>query len=176
MKSYYYFIKSPHNFGVRDVVFRVSVGSSERDQRYLTLVRTWANATGAYFKIRSRQSSNTVHRMAESLFPDSKCPSLLLHFESVSIAQLNQAINNWSWSQYENKKEVDRNQLHIFNIFMPSSMISNAAKGAKRVCKSVSRKYLSDEVSESPLFAAINFGLILLLFLFTAFIDKVFGF
>lgn len=176
MKSYYYFVRNPHKFSVKDVVFRVSVGSSQRDLIKLALVQEWSRDSGAYFKIQSDQSSRAVHNLAENLFPDSKCPSMLLHWEKLSISQLYRSIIDWSWDLYENNTEICQGQHHILNLFLPSSLISKSVKASKRVCQSVSRKYLSDEVSESPLFAAINFGLILLLFLFTAFIDKVFGF
>lgn len=173
MKQYYCFIREPYRFTTDSVVYTVSVGSSQRERAKLELVRLWCLDAGAYFKMRSDDVQTTIDNLAETMFPSIDFPRLLLRRKYVTISELYRLIVDWSWSEIESDYSVTPAFLHQFKNTSMASLFIKTSKGAKTVCQTVTRKYLSDEVDNSPLFAAVNFGLIVALFLFTSWIDSL---
>lgn len=173
MKQMFYFIREPHKFTPDSVVYTVAVGKSQREKIKCELVRQWCHDTGAYFNPRSVNADIALDNLASSLFPSMRDARVLLRTKMVSVSQLYKLIINWSWDEIENDYSVSSAYTHQLQSLSLSNIFVKSAKGVKTCCQSVTRQYLSDDVCESPLFAAFNFGLILALFLFASWIDSL---
>lgn len=101
MKSYYYFVRQSTDFCHDDVVYKVGVGISKRDQTKLCLIETYCEDCGLYFQKVSATSDQAILNLAESLWPNSKCALLMLKTASISISDLYSRIVDDRWSDIE---------------------------------------------------------------------------
>lgn len=101
MKSYYCFIRNYGRMCPGSFVYRVAVGSSDREQIKLALVREFCNQVGCYFKKWSTQVDTSV-QLAKAQWLNGK-PTLATPFfhPSVTISELYDMILDDSFDLFE---------------------------------------------------------------------------
>lgn len=67
MERYYVLIDEPAQVTLQSKFFTIAVGDTERCQRQLEWLRSWAWEHGCYFMLRSRATDVFMLRIAESL-------------------------------------------------------------------------------------------------------------
>lgn len=173
MKHYYYFIRQTGKFSPEDFVYKVAVGSSQRDQVKLELVRQYAADCGMYFHEVSTESDNALDLLASSLFKGTRFSRLFLKTCRTDITTLYRTIIDWSWQDLEASQFNSSMWFRQMMCADPKYMPIMSKSRAKPSTATEQRKNLSADMSQCPQFVAINFGLILFLFLLDSFVNAL---
>lgn len=173
MKSYYYFVRNLNGFNSDDVVYKVAVGVSFKDVAKMSLVQEYAKDCGMYFEIVSNKSDAAIGQLAKSLFAGSSFPEMYLRTAVVSIHELYKMILDDSFITFEKNLGFPRQQAQLLSHFSPSFKLRNSPSSCITFCPSLRRKYLSQRESTDFTRACIGFGLILGLFLLSAYLEGI---
>ena len=173
MKSYYYFVRNLNGFSPNDVVYKIAVGVSFKDVAKMSLVQEYSKDCGMYFEIVSPKSDAAVSQLAKSLFVGSSFPELYLRTAVVSIHELYRMILDDSFTAFEKNLGFPRHQAQLISHFSPSFKLRNSPSSSNTICHTLRRKYLSQSESADLTRACIGFGLILGLFLLSAYLEGI---
>lgn len=173
MKSYYYFVRNLNGFSSNDVVYKVAVGVSFKDVAKMSLVQEYAKDCGMYFEVVSNKSDAAIGQLAKSLFAGSSFPEMYLRTAVVSIHELYKMILDDSFTAFEKNLSFPRQQAQLLSHFSPSFKLRNSPSSCITFCPSLRRKYLSQRESADFTRACIGFGLILGLFLLSAYLEGI---
>lgn len=173
MKTKYCFIRNPHHFTREDVVYVVYVGTSEREQVLLTLISEYVKDTGIYFKKWSNTVDITLLELRSHLFPNSIQTRFYLRTASVNVSDLYRLIIDDSWSSFEETLTTPTAKFHLISMLSPTFFFANSPVGKKSFASSAKRKNLSQNGDSELVSAVVNFGLILVLFLFAGYLEGV---
>lgn len=147
MKSYWYFVRRVGDFKHNDVVCKVSVGASRREQIKCALVQEFAKDCGLYFHKVDEQSDKAILLLASSLFPDVNNPLLLLRTHTLSICELYSRIVDDAWSDIENDAAIKQGFFQLISIFDPRYYLNPSQIPSITACPSGKRKNLSTLMS-----------------------------
>lgn len=173
MKSYYYFVRNLNGFSSDDVVYKVAVGVSFKDVAKMSLIKEFAKDCGMYFEIVSPKSDAAVSQLAKSLFAGSSFPELYLRTAVLSVHELYRLIVDDSFITFEKNLGFPRQQAQLISHLSPSFKLRNSPSSSITICPSLRRKYLSQRESADFSRACIGFGLILGLFLLSAYLEGI---
>ena len=171
MKSYWRFVREPHNFTARSVLYVVSVGTQRSEQTKLALVQEYCKDVGYYFQKVSDESDKAIEYLKDSI--RGNCPRWAFMFRSttLTIEELYAAIIDDTFESIE-KNLVEPRQLFLFKSAIdPRFYFKNQSKKVLLSCHPYRRKHLSPSDGSFTLREAINFGLILILFLLAGWME-----
>lgn len=171
MKSYYYFVRDLSHFQAESVVYKVAVGSSDREQAKHALLKEYARDCGFYYQIVSDTSDKAIGMLAEGVFHKGAASRILIRIASVSVSQLYRMAIEDSFAKFEARMTFQPAYFHIlscFGIILKSPAVSLRGKAGKPVRQ---RKNLSHDKKMSPKEAICAFGLILIIFLIAGFLE-----
>lgn len=171
MKHYFYFVRNLNGFSSDDVVFKVAVGTSMRDQVKMELVRQFANDCGMYFHQVSEESDRAIDLLSKSLFPGTAFSLLYLKRANVTISELYRMILDDSLLQFEKCLAENRNKFRLLSQLSPSFFFLNHTHKCITTCQPYRRKYLSQREGMENTHALIGFCLILALFLLSGYLE-----
>lgn len=69
MKTYYYYVQMAGKMTPGQIVFKVAVGKSLREQTKAALIEQYAKDCGYYFHVVSEQSDNALRLMSKGIIP-----------------------------------------------------------------------------------------------------------
>ena len=173
MKRLFWFVRNLNGFGSDDVVYKVAVGSSIREQAKLTLVQEYAKDCGMYFKVVDDDSDRSIRLLANSLFRGSSFSMLYLRRANVSIDDLYSLIIDDSFDSFEKSVSFSRNHARLLSLLSPSSFWYQNQSPSNTICQPYRRKYLSHRESRSIPDLLIKCGLILGLFLLSGYLENL---
>lgn len=101
MKSYYCFIRNYGCMCPGSFVYRVSVGTSDREQIKLALVREFCNQVGCYFKKWNTQVDASVQLAKSAWLKDKPALATPFFHPSVTISELYDMIMDDSFDLFE---------------------------------------------------------------------------
>lgn len=78
------------------VFFNVAVGDCSRDRRAKAYIDELAQSTDYFWHIRDLETSDFVHNVARSLYPDAVMPLMELRTHAISVTALARAIKDGS--------------------------------------------------------------------------------
>lgn len=173
MKRHYWFVRQMHQFGVDDVVYKVSVGSSMREHAKLELVKQYCKDCGMFFSLVDDDSDKAIELLANSLFPNSSFSMLYLRRANVSISQLYDMIVDDSFKVYEDALTFTHAHALLLSILSPTSYYAQAHNQCNTTCQPYRRKYLSHTDSTEIQGVLLKCGLILALFLLSGWLEHL---
>lgn len=171
MKHYYYFIRKAGRFEPDDVVYKISAGSSTREQTKLALIREYCKDCGLYFAEVSVKSDSSIEKLAESLFHKGIVSKLFLRIRSISVIECYRRIIDDSFQSFEDSSPERQSFFHQLSTVSFHFLPTNSSPKARKVCPGVPRKHLSRKMEMSVQGAVFNFGLILAVFILCAWLE-----
>lgn len=173
MKRHYWFVRQMHQFGVDDVVYKVSVGSSMREHAKLELVKQYCKDCGMFFSLVDDDSDKAIELLANSLFPNSSFSMLYLRRANVSISQLYDMIVDDSFKVYEDALTFTHAHALLLSILSPTSYYNQAHNQCNTTCQPYQRHYLSHIDRTEVKDVLLKCGLILGLFLLSGWLEHL---
>lgn len=173
MKSYFWFVRQMHGFGVDDVVYKVSVGSSMREQAKLALVQEYAKDCGMYLERVSDSSDMAISNLAKSLFKDSSLANLYLRRANLTISQLYKIIIDDSFEKFEKSVTFSHSHALLLSLISPSSFYHQKQSHSNTICQPYRRKNLSQSGGNEITNVLIKAGFILALFLLSGYLEHL---
>ena len=171
MKHYYYFIRKAGKFDPDDVVYKVAAGSSTREQTKLALIREYCKDCGLYFAQVSAQSDSSIEKLAESLFNKGIVSKLFLRIRTISVTECYRRIIDNSFQSFEDSSSECPSFFHQLSTVSFNFLPSKSSPKAEKDCPGVTRKHLSRKMEMSVQGAVFNFGVILAVFIFCAWLE-----
>lgn len=171
MKSYYYFVRTVGHFQADDVVYKVAVGTSDREQAKHALLKEFCRDSGFYYEKVSDSSDKAVDLLAEGVFHRGPVSRVLLRFATISVSELYKMAVDDSFARYEAKMACLPAYFHILGCF--GVILKNPAGSLREKANKPSRqrKNLNHKKMMSPKEAVCVFGLILIIFLVAGFLE-----
>lgn len=165
MKKYFRFVREPHNFTARSVIYVVAVGKSRAEQTKLALVKEYCKDVGFYFQSVSPESDKAIELLKDRI--RGNCPRWRFFFRTCkcTINELYAMIIDDTFAQVEDNLTEQRGFFLFKSYIDPNFYFQNQSKKVLLSCHPSGRKHLSQKGSKVTMSAIINFGLILALFL-----------
>ena len=170
MKKNYLFARNLGKFSREDVLYIVSVGSSQREQVKLSLVQEYCKDCGIYFQPVSDRTDKVIANLASSLFSGCLWPSLMVFKATVSINQLYKMIVDDSFIAFEMTLHHQRHFFHLMRHIDPHFQHHFPVSQSNTLLPPKRRKNLKSTERESIGQAIIGFCLILLTFVVAGYI------
>lgn len=164
MKSYYCFIRDLGNMQVGSFVYHVAVGTSDRDQTKLALVREYAKDCGFYFHIRSEQTRIALENARRRFVNGYESWREPFNHAKVSISELYKMIIDDSFSFYESSYVSTPAQIRYSHQLDPLFIQSQNNLQCITKCLTSRRKNLSQRLKADTSLVACYFCFILILF------------
>lgn len=171
MKHYYYFIRVAGKFDPDDVVYKISAGSSTREQTKLALIQEYCKDCGLYFALVSDKSDSAIEKLAESLFHKGIISRLFLRIRTISVTECYRRIIDDSFHKFEDNSSERPAFFHQLSTVSFHFLPTKSNPKAEKDCHSVPRKHLSRKMEMSVQGVVFNFGVILAVFLFCAWLE-----
>lgn len=171
MKRFYYFVRNLNGFCPDDVVYKVAVGSSMREQAKMVLVSEFAKDCGMYFQPVSDVSDRAIESLANSLFTGSAFALMYLRRADISISDLYRMIVDDSFTTFEKNLAEPTAKLRLLSLLSPSFYFINQPSKCITSCQPSRSKYLSHAKGSQNTSVAIAFGLILGLFMLAGYLE-----
>lgn len=171
MKRYYYFVRNLNGFGSNDVVYKVAVGTSMREQAKMVLVSEFAKDCGMYFQPVSDVSDRAIESLANSLFTGSSFALMYLRRADVSICDLYQMIMDDSFLTFEKNLTEPATKFRFLSLLSPSFLFLNQPSKCITTCQPSRSKYLSPAEGSENTRVIIGVWLILVLFLLSGYLE-----
>ena len=173
MKRFYWFVRNLNGFGPDDVVYKVAVGSSMRDNAKLALVQEYVKDCGMYLKVVDDTSDKTISILANSLFGGSSFSTLYLRRANVSITQLYDLIVDDSFVRFEAAVSFSKTHALLLSLISPSSHWYQTQSNCNTLCQPYRRKYLSHAGSTEIQGVLVKAGFILALFALSGYLEHL---
>ena len=170
MKKNYLFARNLGKFSREDVLYIVSVGSSQREQVKFDLVQEYCKDCGIYFQPVSDRTDKVIKNLASSLFSGCLWPSLMVRKATVSITKLYNMINDDSFIAFEMSHHPQRHFFHLMHHIDPHFLHHLPISNSDTFLPTKRRKNLKSSERESIGQAIIGFCLILLTFVVAGYI------
>lgn len=170
MKKNYLFARNLGKFSRDDVLYIVSVGSSQREQVKFDLVQEYCKDCGIYFQQVSDRTDTVIRNLASSLFSGCLWPSLMVRKATVSITQLYNMIIDDSFIAFEMSHHPQRHFFHLMHHIDPHFIHHFPISKSDTLLPTKRRKNLKSSERESIGQAIIGFCLILLTFVVAGYI------
>lgn len=170
MKKNYLFARNLGRFSREDVLYIVSVGSSQREQVKFDLVQEYCKDCGIYFQPVSDRTDTVIRNLASSLFSGCLWPSLMVRKATVSITQLYDMIIDDSFIAFEMSHHPQRHFFHLMHHIDPHFLHHFPISKSNTLLPTQRRKNLKSSERESIGQAIIGFCLILLTFVVAGYI------
>lgn len=171
MKRYYYFVRNLNGFGSDDVVYKVAVGTSMREQAKMVLVSEFAKDCGMYFQPVSDVSDRAIESLANSLFTGTSFALMYLRRADVSICDLYQMIVDDSFLTFEKNLTEPATKFRLLSLLSPSFLFLNQPSKCITKCQPSRSKYLSPAEGSENTHILISVWLILVLFLLSGYLE-----
>lgn len=171
MKRYYYFVRNLNGFCSNDVVYKVAVGSSMREQAKLVLVSEFAKDCGMYFQPVSDVSDRAIESLANSLFTGSSFALMYLRRADISICDLYQMIVDDSFLTFEKNLTEPTTKFRLLSLLSPSFLFLNQPSKCNTTCQPSRSKYLSHAEGSENTHVLISVWLILGLFILAGYLE-----
>lgn len=171
MKRYYYFVRNLNGFGPDDVVYKVAVGSSMRENAKMILVSEFARDCGMYFQPVSDVSDRAINSLANSLFKGSSFALMNLRRANISISDLYQMIVDDSFTTFEKNLAEPNAKLRLLSLLSPSFFFINQQSKCITTCQPSRSKYLSHAKGSENTQVLISVWLILGLFMLAGYLE-----
>lgn len=176
MKRYYYFVRRMVGFSVQDIIYKVSVGSSNREQMKHELVKCFAADCGIYYQPVSDTSDAAVEHLVKSIccsFSISQSPVRMIE---LNICDLYRVIMDDSFDLFENSLPRPRG----YNLFRrkidPVFYFKSQKSKSSPKLPSSQRKYLKSVQEESMNSFLINSVIIIIIFLVAGYFEGHYGY
>lgn len=179
MKSNYCFIRNYGQLQAGSFIYRVSVGSSDREQIKLALVREFSNQVGCYFKKWSPQVDVSVQMAKDSWLKDKPTLATPFFHPSVTISELYDMILHDSFDLFESNYKPS--SFHFWRNLRnsPTFITQMNKKSSITSCQPHQRKNLSYGRLDFRQFMVIGSVLVGILYvaiaMFTQFCLNMFG-
>lgn len=171
MVHYWYFFRDLNRPTVESVVYYVKVGTSNRQQTKFTLVKEFCRDCALYFEPISNTSDHSIRQLENSLFSGSNLFARKLRRVTISIDELYDFIYHDSFDSFEKSLAEKKGYSYFRAMVDPTFFLSKKKSKNTFPTASPPRKYLKSSEREELISAIINFGLILAVFLFAAWLE-----
>lgn len=173
MKHYFWFVPHCGAFTQKDVVIKMSVGSSMREQAKLELIKQYAQDCGFYLEPVSDTSDAAIEQLANSLFAGSRFALFYLRTMHLGVSQVYQMIIDGVIENLSTQFNYSAQTLKLISLFSPSYFLSHNQSICHTFCQRPRRKYLSHQDSTQFSNAVIGGCLILVLFLISGYLEGI---
>lgn len=164
MVHYYCFIEDATCIQPDTKIFKVKIGSSQRELIKRQLLDCYACDTGAFFRIWDADTDYFLSHVATRKSSDLHTQNFGLSVVVTDIHTLYRNILNGTLSTLVNPPHVARNAFRMMSILSPSFFIKNRPQAIKPSVPPVNRKNLSVRPTREDTIAAVGFALIALLY------------
>lgn len=164
MVYYYCFIEDASCIQPDTKIFKVKIGSSNRDQIKRQLVDCYSCDTGAFFRIWDADTDYFLSHGATTKPADLLSQNFGFSVVVTDIHTLYRNILNGTLSSLVNPPHVARNAFRMMSILSPSFFLKNRPKGAQPSVPPVKRKNLSSRPTREDTIAAVGFALMAILY------------
>lgn len=178
MVSYYYFVRDMGRASRKSVIYRVKVGTSDREQVKYALVREFCRDCGHYFRIVSDCSDQAIRNLEKRLFPGYRFMVRPLARVTVSISQLYQLIIDDSFVRFEKQLTEKKGFYRFHSIIDPIFHANQSKKKNQSILPTPSRKYLKSGHAAGLDSFLIGSAIVAIIFLLAGFLEGkiVYGF
>lgn len=174
MVSYWYFVRDLHNATKDSIVYRVKVGTSEREQVKFALVREFCRDCGLYFHQVSDVSDTAIRNFEKRLFTGSRFFTSPLRRASVTITDLYRMIIDDSFDSFEKSFAERKGTFNFHCLIDPVFYARQSQKKSLRTLPRPPRKYLKSEGAADWNSFLIGSAINIILFLIAAYLDGIF--
>ena len=164
MVHYYCFIEDADSIQPDTKIFKVKIGSSQRDQIKRQLLDCYACDTNAFFRVWDADTDFFLSHGATTKPADLLGQNFGLSVVVTDIHTLYRNIINGTLSSLVNPTHVARNAFRMMSILSPSFFIKNRPQGAQPSVPPVKRKNLCVRPTREDSIAAVGFALLALLY------------
>jgi len=173
MKKYYYYLRDAESTDPNQVLFKVAVGRSEREQIKLSLLENFAIDTGGFLRQVDEDSDFYLLSRAAQIFPSSPYPMIMWKSVLVNVSALYRMIVDDTIGHFERTREMPRAYFFQLSSLLPSFYTPRLHKVSLRPASQRTRKYLSNKEEVSPRFVAISCAIVVVLFLFAGWLEGI---
>lgn len=164
MVHYYCFIEDADSIQPDTKIFKVKIGSSQRDQIKRQLLDCYACDTNAFFRVWDADTDYFLSHVATRKPSDLHTQNFGLSVVVTDIHTLYRNIINGTLSSLVNPPHVVRNAFRMMSILSPSFFHENRPQAIKPSVPPVKRKNLSVRPTREDSIAAVGFALLALLY------------
>lgn len=178
MVSYYYFVREMGRATRKSVIYRVKVGTSDREQVKYALVREFCRDCGHYFRIVSDCSDQAIRNLEKRLFPGCRFMVSPMARVTVSISQLYQLIIDDSFAWFEEQLADKKGFYRFHSIVDPIFYASQSKKKNQSILPTPTRQYLKSGHAAGLDSFLIGSAIVAIIFLLAGFLEGkfVYGF
>ncbi len=176
MKRLYVFIRKMADFSQADFIYKVKVGSSQREQVKLTAIEEYCKDCGMYFHPQSTSTDMAIDSLRSSLFPNQPVWKRHLRMVVISVDQLYRLIIDDDFELFESSSVVSRNFFYQKRNIDPNFYFEEKRRARKANTATRKRKYLKSKVADDFDSFAAGTIIIILVFLVAGFIEGHFGY
>lgn len=176
MKTKYCYIPDVENFSDETRIYGVYVGDSNREIAQCRYVDSYASKNGAFWRPWDADTDYFLKSKGYSFFTASYADSKAIRRLDMDIPKFVKHIQNGDLDMIKVPAHIVRNHMHQLAMFSSIFYLNNQARQAGKTCYSVTSKNLSHDKMGELLKVAGQFCLILMLFLFAAYLDGIEGF
>lgn len=171
MKSYYYYLRNAESTDPNQVLYKVAVGRSEREQIKLSLLENFALDTGGFLRQVDEDSDFYLFSRSAQLFPSSRYPMMMWKNVQINISHLYRMIMDDTIGHFERELEMPKSYFFQLSSLLPSYFTPRLHQVSLRPASQSPRKYLSNKEEVSPRFVAISCAIVVALFLFAGWLE-----
>lgn len=164
MVSYYCFIPTKGLLSPESKVFKVSVGTSDRELMKLRLMQLYCKDCGFFFRLWSSEVDMILDTMIDPRLYDAFSVRLGYKVVFVSISKLYAAVIDGCVDALDDKPQVAKNFFLLCSKLSPRFYFNNSISSKMKKVPTFPRKNLSDSERNDRLQAIIGFALLFLLY------------
>lgn len=176
MKHYFYFVRTAGKVTVDTFVYRVSVGSSSKEQTKCALIKEYSKDCGFYFEKVSGSSDAAIRHLENSLFPGTSFFTSPLRRVTISVGTLYDMIIDDSFIFFESSFKEKKGTFLFHSVIDPKILFINNKKKNLLTTAFPSRKYLKSETDADFDKFLIGSTLVAIIFLCAAWLEGNYGY
>lgn len=176
MKRIFVFIRKMSDFSPSDFVYKVKVGSSQREQVKVTAIEEYCKDCGLYFHPQSDLTDLAIESLRRSVFPNTPFWRSSLRMVLISVDQLYRLIIDDDFDLFESSVIVSSSFFFQKRNIDPIFYFEEKRQSRKAVTAIRKRKYLKSKVADDFDSFAAGTIIVILVFLVAGFIEGHFGY
>lgn len=173
MKSYYCFIKDPSKLKAGSFVYHVTVGTSQREQIKLALVREFCRDCKLFFCKWTPEVDSQLEDLRNRWKADGAFSCGVFREPKISIIELYQMIVDDSFCLFESSYKATKFEIWMIHRTDPKFIIQQNQINSITKCPTSRRQNLSSWRKDDGVIAAVGFMAILLIFVLDGVLECV---
>lgn len=173
MKTYYYYLRDLDSLDANQVIYKVSVGQSQREQIKKALLENYALDTNGFFRLVDVDSDYFLEEKAAQIFHNRKYGILLFRSATISISDIYEHIIDDTLNFFESNLAEPSAKRRLLCSLFPDFRPISFAPAKEKSCQPVQRKNLSNGQAYETISACFGLAIVSALVLFGMVLDSL---